>query len=158
ADADIILISDYDKGVCTPRLLANVIAEANRRGIRVLADPIRGGRFGKYRGCSAITPNRLEASLAAGMTIHSTVETVRAAKRLRESLALEAAVVTLDKDGIALSHQTLGEALFSTRPRHVYDITGAGDMVLAVLGLALATGADYDVAIRLANAAGGLEV
>src|SRR5439155_21334653 len=73
-------------------------------------------------------------------------------------LNMEAAVITLDKDGMALAHRDGRRQLFPTRPRQVYDITGAGDMVLSVLGMALATGADYEPAIRLANIAGGLEV
>src|SRR5207248_4376190 len=73
-------------------------------------------------------------------------------------LDLEAGIVTLDKDGMALAHRDGRSLVFPTRPRQVYDITGAGDMVMATLGLALAAGADYDAAIRLANIAGGLEV
>ena len=80
------------------------------------------------------------------------------AAELRERLDLEAAIVTLDKEGMALAHIDGRRAVFPTRPRQVYDITGAGDMVMAVLGMALAPGADYDPAIRLANIAGGLEV
>src|SRR4029077_9710661 len=67
-------------------------------------------------------------------------------------------IVTLDKDGMALAHRDGTKKLFPTRPRQVYDITGAGDMVLSVLGMALAAGADFDAAIALANCAGGLEV
>ena len=80
------------------------------------------------------------------------------AAQLREQLDLEAAIVTLDKDGMALVHRDGRAEVFPTRPRQVYDITGAGDMVMSVLGMALAAGADYDPAIRLANIAGGLEV
>src|SRR5947199_1806866 len=71
---------------------------------------------------------------------------------------MEAAIVTLDRDGMALAHGDGRRRLFATRPRQVYDTSGAGDMVLSVLGMALAAGADYDPAIRLANIAGGLEV
>jgi D-beta-D-heptose 7-phosphate kinase/D-beta-D-heptose 1-phosphate adenosyltransferase len=156
--ADVILVSDYDKGVCTPAVLAATIAAAKASGIRVLADPIRGGDYRKYHGCSAITPNRLEAGLATGRVLHSSAEALEAAAQLRDQLDLEAALVTLDKEGIALVHRDGRRQLFPTRPRQVYDITGAGDMVLAVLGMALAAGADYEPAIRLANIAGGLEV
>jgi D-beta-D-heptose 7-phosphate kinase/D-beta-D-heptose 1-phosphate adenosyltransferase len=83
---------------------------------------------------------------------------LEAAGLLREQLDLEAAVVTLDKDGMALAHRDGRRGIFPTRPRQVYDITGAGDMVLSVLGMALAVGADYEAALRLANVAGGLEV
>lgn len=155
--ADIVLISDYDKGVCTPALLQATIAAAKARGVRVIADPIRGGDYAKYRGCSSMTPNRLEAGLATGRTIHTNADGIAAARQLREKLELEAGIVTLDKEGMAFSSST-DEGMFPTRPRQVYDITGAGDMVMSVLGIALAAGADYPSAIRLANIAGGLEV
>jgi D-beta-D-heptose 7-phosphate kinase/D-beta-D-heptose 1-phosphate adenosyltransferase len=155
---DIVLISDYDKGVCTPVLLTATIAAARTCGLRVLADPIRGQDYRKYHGCSAVTPNRLEAGLATGQALSSAREVLDAAALLREQLDLEAAVVTLDKDGMALAHRDGRRQVFTTRPRQVYDITGAGDMVLSVLGMVLAGGADFESAIRLANVAGGLEV
>jgi D-beta-D-heptose 7-phosphate kinase/D-beta-D-heptose 1-phosphate adenosyltransferase len=156
--ADIVLVSDYDKGVCTPGLLTSLIAQARACGLRTVADPIRGGDYRKYHGCSAITPNRLEAGLATGRNLVDAETALVGAADLRERLDLEAAVVTLDKEGMALAHRDGRRAVFPTRPRQVYDITGAGDMVMAVLGMALAAGADYDPAIRLANIAGGLEV
>jgi len=158
AKTDVVLISDYDKGVCTPRVLSATISEARKRGLRVLADPIRGRDYSKYRGCSAMTPNRLEAGLATGRTLETTEEALEAACQLRKQLEMEAAIITLDKDGMALEHRDGRRQVFPTRPRQVYDITGAGDMVMSVLGMTLAAGADYDPAIRLANVAGGLEV
>ena len=156
--ADIVLISDYDKGVCTPGLLSATIEAARGRGLRTVADPIRGHDYGKYHGCSAITPNRLEAGLATERVLNDGRQALEAAAQLREQLDLEAAIVTLDKEGMALVHRDGRQQVFPTRPRQVYDITGAGDMVMSVLGMALAAGADYDPAIRLANIAGGLEV
>ena len=156
--ADIVLISDYDKGVCTPKVLAGLIAGARALGLRVLTDPIRSQDYRKYHGCSAVTPNRLEASLATGRHLQTPAQIFEAAGQLREQLDLEAAIITLDKDGMALVHKDGRHKSFPTRPRQVYDITGAGDMVLSVLGMALATGADYEPAIALANIAGGLEV
>jgi D-beta-D-heptose 7-phosphate kinase/D-beta-D-heptose 1-phosphate adenosyltransferase len=157
-DTDVVLISDYDKGVCSPSLLAAVIAAARACGVKTLADPLRGGDYRKYHGCSAITPNRLEAGLATGRVLNDSAVALAGAAELRERLDLEAAIVTLDKEGMALAHVDGRCEIFPTRARQVYDITGAGDMVLAVLGMALAAGADYDAAIRLANVAGGLEV
>jgi D-beta-D-heptose 7-phosphate kinase / D-beta-D-heptose 1-phosphate adenosyltransferase len=157
-DADVVLVSDYDKGVCTLGLLARVIAGAKARGVKVIADPTRGGDYAKYRGCSSMTPNRLEAGLATGRAIATNEQALAAAAELRDRFDLEAGIVTLDKDGMALAHRDGRSVVFPTRPRQVYDITGAGDMVMATLGLALAAGADYDLAIRLANVAGGLEV
>jgi D-beta-D-heptose 7-phosphate kinase/D-beta-D-heptose 1-phosphate adenosyltransferase len=156
--ADVVLISDYDKGVCTPRLLAAVIAAARGRGVKTLADPIRDRDYRKYHGCSAITPNRLEAGLAVGRVLQGSAQAVEAGAQLQEQLDLEAAVITLDKDGMTLAHRDGRRLVLPTRPRQVYDITGAGDMVLSMLGMALAAGADYEPAIRLANIAGGLEV
>ena len=156
--ADVVLISDYDKGVCTPKTMTDVIGAAKLRGLRVLADPIRGNDYRKYHGCSAITPNRLEAGLAVGRNLKSEADVIEAAKDLQEKLDLEAAIITLDKDGMCLRHRDGRLKFFPTRPRAVYDITGAGDMVLAVLGLAMAAGSDYEAAIQLANVAGGLEV
>jgi D-beta-D-heptose 7-phosphate kinase/D-beta-D-heptose 1-phosphate adenosyltransferase len=156
--ADVVLVSDYDKGVCTPGLLQGLVAAATARGVRVIADPTRGGDYAKYRGCASMTPNRLEAGLATGRTITTHDDALQSAADLRDRLGLEAGIVTLDKDGMALAHGDGRSAVFPTRPRQVYDITGAGDMVMATLGLALAAGADYDPAIRLANVAGGLEV
>jgi D-beta-D-heptose 7-phosphate kinase / D-beta-D-heptose 1-phosphate adenosyltransferase len=156
--AGMVLVSDYDKGVCTPKVLEDVLAAGRSLGLRTLADPIRGKDYSKYHGCSAMTPNRLEAGLATDLRLHTPAEALDAASRLREQLDLEAAIITLDKDGMALVHRDGRRQLFPTRPRQVYDITGAGDMVLSVLGMALAAGADYEPAIRLANIAGGLEV
>ncbi len=156
--ADIVLVSDYDKGACTPELMAATISTARSGKLRILVDPIRGGDYGKYRGCSALTPNRMEAGLAIGRELHSAEEALQAAEQMLQHLDMEAGIVTLDKDGMALAHRDGTRKLFPTRPRQVYDITGAGDMVLSALGMAMAAGADYDAAIRLANIAGGLEV
>jgi D-beta-D-heptose 7-phosphate kinase/D-beta-D-heptose 1-phosphate adenosyltransferase len=156
--ADIVLISDYDKAVCTPAVLAEVLAQARSLGLRTLADPIRGRDYLPYKGCSVITPNRLEAGLATGRLLQDVPQVLEAAVQLQQELDLEAAVITLDKDGMALAHRDGRRQIYPTRPRQVYDITGAGDMVLSVLGMALAAGADFDAAIALANCAGGLEV
>jgi D-beta-D-heptose 7-phosphate kinase/D-beta-D-heptose 1-phosphate adenosyltransferase len=155
---DIVLVSDYDKGVCTPSLLANLISACRAVGVRVIADPIRGQDYRKYHGCSAITPNRLEAGLATGRTLTAWAEIHEAAVQLRDQLDLEASIITLDKDGMLLCHRDGRLKQLPTWPRQVYDITGAGDMVMSVLGMALAAGADYEAAIALANVAGGLEV
>jgi D-beta-D-heptose 7-phosphate kinase/D-beta-D-heptose 1-phosphate adenosyltransferase len=155
---DIVLVSDYDKGVCTPRLLRQVIDRARAAGKRVLVDPIRSHDYSRYHGASCLTPNRVEASQGTAMPVTNAAEALDAGETLRRQLDAEAVVVTLDKDGMVLAHRDGRRQLFPTRSRQVYDITGAGDMVLSVLGLALAAGADYPDAIRLGNVAGGLEV
>lgn len=158
SQADVILISDYDKGVCTPRLLRQIIDRARAAGKRVLADPIRGSDYSRYSGVHCMTPNRLEAGLATGMPIRTTEEAMAAAARLQNELGMEASIVTLDRDGMALIDPQGHRAIHPTRQRQVYDITGAGDMVLSVIGLVLAAGGDYAEAVALGNVAGGLEV
>jgi D-beta-D-heptose 7-phosphate kinase/D-beta-D-heptose 1-phosphate adenosyltransferase len=158
AGADIVLISDYDKGVCTPALLRLVIDACRRGGVRVLADPIRGRDYRRYRGVNCMTPNRLEAQLATGLTITRPEDALEVGRTLVCDLEMDAALVTLDRDGMALCRADGRVEIVPTRPRQVYDITGAGDMVLSVVGLCLAAGADYDEAAALGNVAGGLEV
>ncbi len=158
AAADLVLISDYDKGICTPGLLRALIDACRAAGVRVLADPIRGRDYAKYRGVHCMTPNRLEAQLATGMPIQSPGDALAVARELLERLDMEASIVTLDRDGMALVRADGRAEIVPTRPRQVYDITGAGDMVLSVVGLCLASGGDYDEAVALGNVAGGLEV
>ncbi len=156
--ADLVLISDYDKGVCTPTLLEAVVAAARAVGVKIVADPIRSNDYSRYRGVHCMTPNRLEAQLATGLPIARPQDAMLVGERLVGTLAMEAVLVTLDRDGMALVRSDGRAELMPTRPRQVYDITGAGDMVLAVVGLCLASGADYDEAGALGNIAGGLEV
>jgi D-beta-D-heptose 7-phosphate kinase / D-beta-D-heptose 1-phosphate adenosyltransferase len=156
--ADVVLISDYDKGVCTPTLLRAVIEASRAAGVKVVVDPVRSTDYARYRGVHCMTPNRLEAQLATGLTIARPEDALRVGKQLVETLGMEAVFVTLDRDGMALINTDGGASLVPTRPRQVYDITGAGDMVLAVVGLCLACGGDYEEAAALGNVAGGLEV
>jgi D-beta-D-heptose 7-phosphate kinase / D-beta-D-heptose 1-phosphate adenosyltransferase len=156
--ADVILISDYGKGVCTPGLLHAVITTARSSNVKVLADPIRSSDYGRYHGVHCMTPNRLEAQLATGLTINKPEDALRVGRKLVETLEMEAVLITLDRDGMALVRADGRAELLPTRPRQVYDITGAGDMVLSVVGLCIASGADYDEAAELGNVAGGLEV
>ncbi len=155
---DVVLISDYDKGVCTPGLLQEVIAAAREAGVPVLVDPIRGADYSRYRGATTMTPNRLEAEQATGIKVTSIDSAFVAGRKLCAELGLVWAIITLDRDGMALVYPNGRGEHFPTRPREVYDITGAGDMVLATIGLALASDAGIEAALRLANIAGGLEV
>ncbi|QGJ70425.1 Bifunctional D-glycero-beta-D-manno-heptose-7-phosphate kinase/D-glycero-beta-D-manno-heptose 1-phosphate adenylyltransferase HldE [Planctomycetales bacterium 10988] len=154
----VVLISDYDKGVCTPWLLKQVMDVAKQANVPVLVDPIRSKDYSKYRGASAMTPNRLEAQLATGQHIGQPRDAFLLGKQLCEELDLKAAIITLDRDGMALVPPDGGGTIYPTRPRNVYDITGAGDMVLAMMGLCVACGIKLSQSIQLANVAGGLEV
>ena len=168
-----ILVSDYNKGVCTPTLLRPLIDAARQAGVPVIVDPARGVDYQRYRGVTTMTPNRLEAELATGIKINAPADAFRAGQQLRDSLAMEMAIITLDRDGMALvspehgstaecgarsKQATVAGKLFPTEARAVYDITGAGDMVLAMIGVALAGGTTAAQAIELGNVAAGLEV
>jgi len=154
---DLVLVSDYDKGVCGENLLGRLMADARKAGVRVLVDPARGVDYRRYRGATCITPNRAESGLAVGRGIQTPEDGLAAARELLR-LGLESVVVTLDRDGIAWAGGGGRSGVFPVRARQVYDITGAGDAVLAALGFGVALGADWPAAIRLANLAGGVEV
>lgn len=155
---DAVLISDYDKGVCTPRLLRTVIDQARQLGKPVIVDPIRGRDYARYRGATTMTPNRLEASMASGIEIQTNDDAHRAAWKLCRELKLDFGIVTLDRDGMALVDPDGRGEVHPTKARAVYDITGAGDIVMAMIGLCFASGLAPESAVRLANVAGGLEV
>lgn len=155
--AEVVCLQDYNKGLLTSEVCDELIKRARQAGKTVLVDPAAGTDYGKYRGASAITPNRQETSLAVGYNIDSDADYVRAARDLKDRLDLEAVIITLDKDGAYLKTPER-EELVPTRARRVYDVTGAGDVVLATLGTALAGGCDYFTAVQLANIAGGIEV
>jgi D-beta-D-heptose 7-phosphate kinase/D-beta-D-heptose 1-phosphate adenosyltransferase len=155
---NVVLVSDYDKGVCTPKLLRNVIEWTREHGLRILVDPMRGTDYRKYRGATCLTPNRTKLRLATGLPVDTPPLALAAGGQVLRQLDAEAVVITLDKDGMALAHADGRRQLFPTRPRQVYDITGAGDMAFSVLALCLAGGVDYPHAIALSNVAAGLEV
>ncbi|MCE9603664.1 MAG: D-glycero-beta-D-manno-heptose 1-phosphate adenylyltransferase [Planctomycetia bacterium] len=155
---DVVLISDYDKGVCAPRLLRAVIDAARTLGKPVIVDPIRGSDYSRYRGATTMTPNRSEAAGATGIEIKTHDDAIRAGWKLCRELKLDFGIVTLDRDGMALVAPEGRGEVYPTQARAVYDITGAGDMVLAMIGVCFAAGVEPADAVRLANVAGGLEV
>lgn len=156
-EVDVVLVSDYEKGLCAGSLIAKVAELAHEASVPVIADPACGVAYDRYRGCTCITPNRHEAGMALGRKISTPEDGVQAARELL-SFGFQTVIVTLDKDGIAWADDSGRSRLFPVRPRQVYDITGAGDMVLVALGYGLAAGGDWPAAIELANVAGGLEV
>lgn len=154
---DLILVSDYNKGVCKGDMIPRIVEFARAAGVPVLADPVKGGDYHRYAGCTCITPNRMEASTATGITVRTPEDGLEAARELLR-FGVESAIVTMDRDGMVLADRSGTARHFPIRPRQVCDVTGAGDMVLATLGYVLAAGSDVPTAIEIANAAGGLEV
>jgi len=156
-EIDLVVISDYNKGVCAGDFIPRVVQLARAADVPVIADPVRDADYRRYAGCACITPNRTEAGLAAGMKIAAPQDGAEAARRLL-GFGIEGVAVTMDRDGIAWADQQGNEEVFPARPRQVADVTGAGDMVLSTIGYCLAAGADFRLAIEAANVAGGLEV
>ncbi|MHC4938354.1 MAG: D-glycero-beta-D-manno-heptose 1-phosphate adenylyltransferase [Planctomycetota bacterium] len=152
-----IVLSDYDKGVLRGSLCGRVIEAARSAGVPVIVDP-KGADFTRYRGATAITPNRKEAGSHAGLSVSSSADARIAAERLMGDLELDHCYVTMDRDGIfVLDGKGRGEPI-PTTPREVYDVTGAGDNVISVLAYCVASGLDPFTAARLANVAGSIAV
>jgi D-beta-D-heptose 7-phosphate kinase/D-beta-D-heptose 1-phosphate adenosyltransferase len=152
---DALLLSDYGKGVLSASFTAAAIALAKRFNKRVLVDP-KGEDYRKYAGATLITPNKKEASLATKIIIKDTASLQEALIRLKESLNLDYALITLSEEGIALFGNTF--ETFPTVAREVYDVTGAGDTVLASLGYALSCGYSIQEAVTFANEAAAVVV
>jgi D-beta-D-heptose 7-phosphate kinase / D-beta-D-heptose 1-phosphate adenosyltransferase len=155
--ADNVCLQDYNKGVLADLFCKKVIKLAAKARKRVLIDPSPITDYSKYEGASVITPNRYETRMGVGFEIKTIKDAQRAAKELVKKLKLEGIVITLDKEGAYLRSPGFDEHI-PTRPRVVYDVTGAGDTVLATLALALAAGCDFKNAVQLSNIAGGIEV
>ncbi|HEY0981132.1 PfkB family carbohydrate kinase [Schlesneria sp.] len=158
-----VLISDYAKGVCTKELITEVIRLCRKSNIPVLVDPGRGTDFENYRGATLIKPNRFEAELATGRSIRTPASAICAAEQLRKQYDIEIAVITLDREGLVYATASENEHHPITAIE-ICDITGAGDTVLAILGLTISsrfTGRSNTTLRRiaaLANSAAGLQV
>lgn len=155
--ATAIIISDYDKGLLTPRLLQTAIQAAQAQGKVVCLDP-KIKNFPHYRGVDVITPNQAEAERAANLEIVDEASLRAVATRIREMLGCRNVLITRGEHGMSLldAHETLTH--IPTVAREVYDVTGAGDTVIATLTLALAAGAPLHEAAIIANHAAGVVV
>jgi len=153
----VILISDYLKGVLTPSVLAAIVECGREAGIPVVVDP-KGTDYSRYRGVTILTPNRKEAEAATGIAIIDEVSLGLAAKQLLDGAALHALLITRSEQGMSLFMGDGNTEHIPTVAREVFDVTGAGDTVLAVLGLALAGGMPFSESARLANIAAGIAV
>jgi D-beta-D-heptose 7-phosphate kinase/D-beta-D-heptose 1-phosphate adenosyltransferase len=155
---DVVCIEDYGKGSCCEAVVRPVIERCRREGIPVLVDPPNVTSLSRFRGATCVKLNRREAESASGIECETDAGIERAAKKLLETLDLEAVVITIDKDGAYLATRDGVARRLSTRARSVADVTGAGDVFLAVLAAARAAKADWADATALANVASGLEV
>jgi D-beta-D-heptose 7-phosphate kinase/D-beta-D-heptose 1-phosphate adenosyltransferase len=156
SDYDVLFVSDYLKGVMTERVSKAVILAGRTAGIPIVVDP-KGKDYRKYAGATLITPNRKEAELATGSLLRDETALIEGGSRLRSELSLDALLLTRSAEGMSLF--TAGEVVHvPTRAREVFDVSGAGDTVLALVGAALAVGLSLVDAAKMANVGAGIVV
>ncbi|MGG7048380.1 MULTISPECIES: D-glycero-beta-D-manno-heptose-7-phosphate kinase [unclassified Campylobacter] len=150
-----VLLSDYGKGVLISDVCQEIIKKCKHMQIPVLVDP-KGSDYKKYKGATLLTPNKKEASEATGLKIDSDEKLLIAIKNLKETAELKYSIITISEAGIALFDDEL--EIFPAEAKEVFDVTGAGDTVLATLGYMLASGANIKEAIKMANLAAAVVV
>ncbi|MHC4267492.1 MAG: D-glycero-beta-D-manno-heptose 1-phosphate adenylyltransferase [Planctomycetota bacterium] len=155
---DIMLISDMNKGVLSRRILEAVIRLGKDHNIPVIVDPRLTDDYTIYKGATAITPNRFETKLSTGINITDAKSMKSAGKKLLEGFLFENVVITADKDGMFLCNRNGENVLIPTVPKDVYDVSGAGDMVLSVFGFVVGSRNSFQNAAMIANVAAGIEV
>lgn len=152
-----IILSDYGKGLLTDNVIKAVIAAAQKAQTPVIVDP-KGRDFSRYRGADIITPNRKELEEATGLRAVTDEEVIIAAEKMLDRSGVKNALITRSKDGMTLVMPKHPPANIPTRVREVFDVSGAGDTVIAGFAGALAAGADMQIAATLANIAAGIVV
>ena len=150
-----IILSDYGKGVLTTNLTKEIIKIANKNNIKVLVDP-KGKDYSKYKGSYTLTPNKKEAMEATNIDIKDESSLIEALKSLKTQCELEVSLITLSEQGIAIFDDEL--TIKPTVAREVYDVTGAGDTVIASIAFALGNDLDIKDAVYFANLAAGVVV
>ncbi len=155
--ADALIVSDYDKGAVTPRVLAEVLARAARAGVQVLVDP-KMRNFAHYRPATLITPNHHEALRLTNTEDDTDAGMAEAARLIRARLNCASVLITRGERGMMLVEGDGEPVYVPTAAREVYDVTGAGDTVIATLAATLAAGASLTEAAALANHAAGVVV
>ncbi|MGB0670786.1 MAG: D-glycero-beta-D-manno-heptose-7-phosphate kinase [Rhodospirillales bacterium] len=157
AQADVVILSDYGKGVLAPAVLTRLLAAARAAGKPVVVDP-KGHDYARYQGATVITPNRKELSEAAARPLNSSLDVEEAARSLIAAFGFGAVLATLGAEGMLVVPAD-GEAVnLPAEAREVFDVSGAGDTVVATLAAALAAGAPLIQAAQLANLAAGIVV
>jgi D-beta-D-heptose 7-phosphate kinase/D-beta-D-heptose 1-phosphate adenosyltransferase len=156
-NADAVVISDYAKGFLTPGLLRGLMDEARRAGKRVFADP-KGADATRYQGVFLLKPNRLELGLLTGLPASTHADVLAAGNRLAASMPGTHVLVTEGSEGMTLFSGSDSPQHVAPKPRQVFDVTGAGDTVLAVIAMAVTAGASWSQAMQLAAEAAGIAI
>lgn len=152
-----LVLSDYSKGALTPRVIERAIAASRQRGVPILVDP-KVHRYRLYRGVTLVTPNLNEAARFTGIEIRSEGDLDRAAASILEDLECDAVLITRGEQGMSLYERGRPSLHIATAAREVFDVTGAGDTVIATAALALACGESLSRAAELSNLAAGIVV
>ena len=152
---DLVLLSDYGKGVLTFNLTQSLISISNKKNKKLLVDP-KGLDYSKYNGAYLLTPNKKEASEATSINIKDNDSLTQALKSLKNQCGLKVSLITLSDQGVAILDNEM--RIHPTSAREVFDVTGAGDTVLASLGFALSLNNSIDEAVKFANLASGVVV
>lgn len=155
--ADVVLVSDYAKGLIDDSMMEEIIITAKKHNKSIVADP-KGIDFTKYSGVDLITPNRKEAGLAAGVDAKDPDFVLKTCKRLMDVVSPQALLITCGKDGMILKEKEANPVHIKARAKQVFDVSGAGDTVLALMGLGLASGLSFVSSARIANIAAGIVV
>ncbi|PLX75720.1 MAG: bifunctional heptose 7-phosphate kinase/heptose 1-phosphate adenyltransferase [Desulfuromonas sp.] len=153
----VVLVSDYLKGVLPESLLQAIIQLTRQAGVPVVVDP-KGDDYRKYRGATVLTPNRKEAEVASGVRIDDDASLAKAGEGLLRELDLDALVLTRSEAGMSLFFRDSQTVHLPTEAKEVFDVSGAGDTVLALVGLGLAAGLSLEQAAWLSNVAAGIVV
>jgi D-beta-D-heptose 7-phosphate kinase/D-beta-D-heptose 1-phosphate adenosyltransferase len=154
---DVVVLSDYGKGVLDDKTVADVIAAAAKAGRPVIVDP-KGRDYGRYRGAALLTPNRAELAHATGLPVDDDAAIVAACRHLIETAGVGAVLATRSSEGMTLLADGAEPVHLGAEAREVFDVSGAGDTVIATVAAALAVGAAPGEAAQLANVAAGIVV
>ena len=151
-----LILADYAKGILTPEITKEIIKLAKKASVPIIVDP-QGSSYEKYRGADIVTPNRKELSLATSMPVNNDGQIIVAARTLISKNKIGSILVTRSSDGMTIIDQKNSET-FKAEAREVFDVSGAGDTVVATIGASLSAGIDLRQAVRLANISAGIVV
>ncbi len=152
-----LILSDYAKGTLTPRIIKLAIKLAQQSSIPILVDP-KSNRFKLYSGVTVVTPNLAEAERFAGVSLQTNQDIEQAAQAILQELGSTAVIITRGEHGMTLLEKGQSPIHIPAVAREVFDVSGAGDTVIATLALALASGSSFNLAVHLANRAAGIVV
>ncbi|MBT3177948.1 MAG: D-glycero-beta-D-manno-heptose-7-phosphate kinase [Desulfobacula sp.] len=155
--ANLIILSDYDKGLLTRELIQKTVKLAKKHNVMILADP-KSLDFSKYKQVSILTPNKKEAGFATNMDITSEKDLFAAGYKIMDQVKLERLIITCGKDGMVLFDKGCDPYTIESKAQQIFDVSGAGDTAISLLGLGLATGASFKESAMVANAAAGIVV